>query len=344
MSEYTPLYRQTINKVEKLLNDNKEWVQRYEGYAKLIKITDEDNPIKEAKKQFHARRNLEIYLSVTEAKKASESKVSFDLRYRGQSIGTLDIKKDKRLLTLKTVTNQTDFCKYPEVRRGLEKSIEWDSKIASIFGKYFRESPERTTLGKKQEHYFESQLLAAFSKKTGHDKLLRHIQPIMLMGCRFQMPTPLGASKAKNNKITYSGPKGRGPDILARQGHGKGTYLTVIELKDESKKAEPPEKAMCQAIAYATFLRELLRTGTDAISKGWWELFGFKGAISKKLKIKVVVAMPVGEHNDTSFGEETLFFSDSDDSLELHYIYFDVDKERKITSVRETSLSPVKKR
>lgn len=44
------------------------------------------------------------------------------------------------------------------------------------------------------------------------------------------------------------------------------------------------------------------------------------------------------------FGEETLFFSDSDDSLELHYIYFDVDKERKITSVRETSLSPVKKR
>jgi hypothetical protein len=334
MSKYTDIY----TKVEKKLIDNKEWISRYAGYAEDInKLTP---LIKKAKSKFHAWKNLTIYLSVSTVTKASKRKVSFDLRYNGQSVGTIHVKGDNVLLKFKTSKNQI-YCNYPEKLQGLEKPVKWNNSAeACAFREFFKGSPKRKS-GKNLEHDFESQLLAQFSKRNGAGKLLRQIQPVMLSGFRFQMPTPLGACKAKDGILKYAAAAGRGCDILARQGHGKGTYLTVIELKDESKKAEPPEKAISQAIAYATFLRMLLRTGPAAASETWWQLFGFNGKIPSKLKIQVVIAMPVGAYNDTSFINNTLTFNDSKDSLELHYIYFNVASE-KITSVDITSLKPAR--
>lgn len=338
MSKYTDLYQKTITTVEGKLNADTEWISRYKGYAEDIKKL---TPlIEKAKSKFHAWTNLTIYLSVSTVTKASKRKVSFDLRYNGQSVGTINVIGDNVLLKIKSIQNQI-YCDYPEKLQGLKKSVKWKNSAEAIaFRKFFKGFPKRKS-GKNLEHGFESQLLAQFSKRKGNEKLLCDIQPVMLSGFRFQMPTPLGACKAKDDILKYAAVNGRGCDILAHQGHGNGTYLTVIELKDESKKAEPPEKAISQAIAYATFLRMLLRTGPAAASEAWWKLFGFNGKIPSKLKIQVVIAMPVGDYNDTSFINNTLTFDDSEDSLELHYIYFNVESE-KITGVKETSLKPAR--
>lgn len=337
MTKYTDLYLKTIATAEIMLKTDKEWIRRYKGYAE--DINNFSSHIKEAKGNFHTWQNLAVYLSVSTVAKARKNKVSFDLRYNGQSAGTILVKDDKVLLAIKTSKNQI-YRDYPEILQKLEAPVSWDSKEARSFRAFFKKAPKRKA-GNNLEHDFESQLLAQFSKRKGDGKLMRQIQPVMLSGFRFQMPTPLGACKAKDGILKYAASSGRGCDILARQGHGKGTYLTVIELKDESDKNEPPEKAISQAIAYATFLRVLLRTDQDAISQAWWKLFGFNGRIPAKLKIKVVIAMPVGKCNDTSFAKEELVFAGSKDSLELHYIYFNVN-DRKITSIQETSLSPVK--
>jgi hypothetical protein len=337
MSQHTELYLNTIATVEKMLKADKEWISRYKGYAD--DINNFSSHIKEAKGNFHAWQNLAVYLSVSTVVKARKNKVSFDLRYNGQSAGTLAVKGDQVLLTIKNSKNQI-YCDYPEILQKLEKTVNWDSKEARAFRAFFKKAPKRKA-GNNLEHDFESQLLAQFSKRKGDGKLMRHIQPVMLSGFPFQMPTPLGACKAKDGILKYAAASGRGCDILAHQGQGKGTYLTVIELKDEADKKEPAEKAISQAIAYATFLRVLLRTDQDAISQAWWKLFGFNGRIPKKLKIKVVVAMPAAKCNDTSFAKEEIVFAGSKDSLELHYIYFNVNG-RKITSIQETSLSSVK--
>jgi hypothetical protein len=337
MSKYIDLYQRTIATVEKMLDADREWILRYKGYAE--DINNLTSHIKEAKGKFHAWQNLAVYLSVSAVANARKNKVSFDLRYNGQSVGTIHVKGDNVLLDIKTSKNQI-YCDYPKKLQGLDKAVPWDGAEARAFRTFFKKAPERKA-GNNREHNFESQLLAQFLKRKGAGKLLCHIQPVMLSGFRFQMPTPLGACKAKDGILKYAAACGRGCDILARQGHGKGTYLTVIELKDESDKKEPPEKAISQAIAYATFVRMLLRTDQDAISQAWWKLFGFKGRIPAKLKIQVVIAMPVGKYNETSFGKEKLVFAGSEDSLELHYIYFDV-KADKITSVKETSLKPVR--
>ena len=145
------------------------------------------------------------------------------------------------------------------------------------------------------------------------------------------MPTPISASKHK--AIKYSGASGGGIDILARTGTGGiNTYLCIMELKDENVKSEPPKDALKQSIAYATFIRELLRS--DA-GRQWWALFGFKGEIPEKLILYAACLMPSGACNDHSFKDMELEIEG--DVIKLHYIYF-VEKDNMITHV-DTSLT-----
>ena len=67
----------------------------------------------------------------------------------------------------------------------------------------------------------------------------------------------------------------------------KNKFWTL--LKDENTKSEPPHKAVCQAIAYATFLRELIRSESG---QKWWNFFGFGGNIPKELSLKAIIIMP----------------------------------------------------
>ena len=146
---------------------------------------------------------------------------------------------------------------------------------------------------------------------------------------RFPMPTPISASDHK--AVKYSGVYGGGIDILARTGTGgTNTYLCIMELKDENVKSEPPKAALSQAIAYTTFIRELLRSEAG---REWWTLFGFHGEIPEQLTLYAACVMPIG-YNDYSFEDITLDIEG--DIIKLHYVYFS-EKDNKITEV-DTSL------
>lgn len=340
MSSYTQMYLDTMYRVIEMLEKNQsEWIPRYQKYAQTI--CDVSDLIKQANLSFSLSPNLDIYLPVSKALKAKASAVTFDIRHKGQSVAELHIRTAGVYVRFRTDQNRRCYIDYPTLIHSIPENVdyEWHVKEAAAFRKYFAGSATRKN--SNMEHHFEAQLLRQFSKSG--DKILRGIQPVKLCGMRFQMPTPLMASKAKDDDLKYSKESGGGIDILARQGLGNGVCLTVIELKDECISCEPPEKAIAQAIAYATFIRQLLRS-PDALADEWWKLFGFSRPLPDKLKLKVVIAMPTGLHNDCSFAQETITFpvynnnQNENDFIELHCLYFDVDDAKTITGISSTSL------
>ena len=93
--------------------------------------------------------------------------------------------------------------------------------------------------------------------------------------------------------------------------------MCIIEIKDENTRAEPASDAMKQALAYTTFIRELLRSDAGA---PWWKLFGFGGEVPAKLVLYAVCAMPHIENADTSF--DGMEYDIEGDTIRLHYLYY----------------------
>ena len=177
-------------------------------------------------------------------------------------------------------------------------------------------------------------LLTEFSKKSGKDKVLCNIQPVKIAGiARFQMPTPLYASDIK--KLKYSGTGGGGIDIISRIGTGGAIKLCIMELKDENNAKETPTKAILQGLAYATFIRELLRSKNG---QDWWKIFGFSGKLPEQLELYVVCVMPSKQNNDIFFANKII--KTAKDSFHLHYIYFQevVKVARVMTSMKQCSI------
>lgn len=307
-----------IKEVQKLLSENTEWVTRYKGYVEEMKSNKkflEDN-----RKKFYESRPLHFYITTTNAK--NSKKLILDMRYGGQSVATLTANKDISIDTNnKNENNHRDF----NCNINLDKNSKWRDTNASKFRSFFKNrdySRNKTQDNKRnEEHYVEHLLLTEFSKRIGKYKQIIGIQPVKFCGVRFGMPTPISASDHK--KLNYSYQMGGGIDILARTGGGKhSTYLTVIEVKDENTKNEPPKEALKQAIQYAVFIRELLRS---EIGKDWYEIFGFRGNIPKNLTIRVSCAMPYKYDNDMDKSFEKSIYPIDNDKIECHYIYFQYD-------------------
>jgi hypothetical protein len=199
-------------------------------------------------------------------------------------------------------------------------NVAWDGKESEAFRKYFKNGPRYTKFTKNnKEHCIESLLLTEFSKNT-RNKVLRNIQPVKICKIRFPIPTTIKASK--HGKLEYSFLGGH-VDILARTGSGgKATHLCIMELKDENNKSEPPKAALEQAVAYATFIRELLRSDAGA---AWWKLFGFQRAIPKRLELFAACVMPSNDNNDYSFRNREC--NVEEDTIKLHYLYFNEEQE-----------------
>ena len=178
-------------------------------------------------------------------------------------------------------------------------------------------------------------MLTQFAKKSSKDKILCNIQPVKIAGiARFQMPTPLYASDIKN--VKYAKWEGGGIDILSRIGTGNATKLCIMELKDENAPKEPPAKAILQGLAYATFIRELLRS---KCGQKWWKIFGFSGKLPEQLELCVACVMPSTKNNDIFFANK-IIKTNNQDSFHLNYLYFqEVVKVAKVmTSMKQCSV------
>jgi hypothetical protein len=233
----------------------------------------------------------------------------------GQIVAALSKKDNGTFLSTKGY-DENNFCDF-----GCDIKLynaHWDGHETKQFRRYFRSLPDRSRTNNKGnvEHNVENMLLAEFSKRKSADKLLLGIQPVKIAGVRFGMPTPLSASD--HGKLKYANAYGGGIDILARS----GAKLTVIEVKDENTPKEPPQAALKQAIEYAVFIRELLRSKSG---EKWYRVFGFSGKLPRSLTIRTVCAMP-DDIPEKSFTGKTLPIEN--DAIECHYLYFTISGEK----------------
>ena len=303
-------YLRIADSARALLTKNTEWQKRYLEYGN--QIIDKLDQIKSARSAFREWSPLYLYLNVSNAKNAGRS-VNFELRFLGQTVAKLVAKENIVIDTsVLDKTNKRDFDCEIQLRNS-----EWDSCEAREFRKHYKNrSASRNTTSSKgnEEHRIESLLLTEFSKKK--DKLLKQIKPVLIGGVRFPMPTPLSASNHKS--LSYSGHYGGGVDILTRTGTGGSqTRLCIMELKDEYSSNEPPREVMKQAVSYATFIRELLRSDAGPV---WWRLMGFGGNIPTRLILFASVVMPLVENPDKSFSGISIPIDQ--DTIQLHYLYF----------------------
>lgn len=315
-----------IDETRTLLNQSTEWRARYEGYAQ--KITENLSFIKSVRESFRQWTPLAVYLNTTSAQNAKKT-VGFELRYYGQTVAKLNGYNDgKHKLSTKGLeeNNRRDFGCAIQLN-----GVDWAGPEAAKFRKYFKD--RKTPRNKEgntgnEEHRLESLWLTELLKSGG--KALPNTKAVEIGKVRFPMPTPLSASNHK--AIKYSGLHGGGIDIFARTGTGGGnTFLCIMELKDENVKSEPPKDALKQAIAYSTFIRELLRS---ECGQQWWALWGFNGELPKQLILYAACVMPSSSCNDYSFNDMSLDING--DIIKLHYVYF-VEENNRITKV-ETSL------
>ena len=303
--------QEAIVKAQTELNlHREEWENRYVQY--LTQTVNNIDKILERRKKFHKWANLSVYSTIGNAK---DNKPYFDLRYQGQSVGSIYVKNGK--VTLKISKDQYKgnsdtkyFEGYPQDLKPNKKGYPWNEKEAKTFRKYFQQGPEKK---RHPEHRFENLLLKEFSKKNSAEKSLTGIQPVTLgKDIFFQLPTPLTAS---GDDIEYSSGHG-GIDILAR----RNRHLVVFELKDEYKESENPNKVIVQAIAYATFIAELCKN--KAAARAFWKLCKINNEGDQKT-ICVSVLMPDPKDGSHPFSGNKIPIPHSDITIQLHYMFFD---------------------
>ena len=303
------------NNVLRILRDNKsEWEERYTKYANIF-VSASASSLK-----FRCPGELFAYLNFSTAQKNCTNKTTakYFLRYQGQNVADIEVtKKDSKVTFTTYNTNDSNF----EYSTNIKKA-NWRSKIGTQFRKFFATYKKRIDNGRSnEEHRIQNLLFRELSKKTGANKQLKYIQPVKLQNCFFEMPTPF---KASDHTPSYSGNKGGGVDILACVRHGNSTRLGVIEVKDENNQHESIELVINQAVTYACFIRELLRSKSG---QKWQKIFGYTRPIavpSSGLIIDAIAAMPNISEEDIKQLASTkhLRVFVEDDYIELHCISF----------------------
>ena len=320
---------QVVKETQLLLEKNSEWRDRYTGYAE--KISANIDVIKTVRASFHEWSPLKVYLNITAAKTAKNT-VNFELRYLGQTVAKLKGSGDTKH-KLSTRRYDTNNLRHFDCNIALSNAA-WRGEGAKDFRNAFKNRKGARNTGKhknNEEHRLESLLLTEFSKRK--DKVMRYIKPVTIGTVRFPMPTPISASN--HAVLKYSRQYGGGIDILTRTGTGgKATRLCIMELKDENTKREPPKDALKQAVAYTTFIRELLRSNTGA---AWWKLFGFGGNIPDSLELYATCVMPSCHNNDYSFRGMELNIDR--DTIKLHHLYFHEENNRIKINPGDTTLA-----
>lgn len=298
-----------------LQQEQAEWSGHWAGYAQAI--TGNQGFIRSVRGSFREWKPLRVYLNTAQAKNAKKS-VKFDLRYLGQTIAVLTVKEGERKLSTKVKNNEIYLYETNMRDFGCDlrlDDVDWDSKEGSAFRTFFRDRQgPRNDAGKakNEEHRLEELWITELLDKD--NKKLPNVQAVKIGNVRFAMKTPLSASKPK--ELKYSGVKGGGIDILARGGIGANTSLCILELKAENNKPQASVDALKQAVAYATFIRELLRSESGAM---WWRLFGFTREVPQNLVLHAACVLPSGHHN---LAFEDLDLEIDDDRIKLHYVYF----------------------
>ena len=319
-----------VEKTSCILSKKKEeWECIYKKYADSV--VKNRTKYGEHSRCFKINSPLHKYSSLGKVMSDKETSI-FDLRFAGQSIGTVYVNTEDTPKVKLTVTDKQS--QYAKEHFGFKNSVElnkedWDDEKAQSFRSFFQNQESTKNIAiKSEEHRIENFLLQEFSKKTRkQEKKLCNIRPVRLGGQFFQLTTPLKASKHDPEYSVNSrgGASGGGIDILARVKQKSSRFrLTIIELKDENNKNESQELVMQQALIYATFIAHLLRSesGND-----WWKIFreNFdECSVPDQLDLNVVSLMPQGKSHEGDMSDIPL--KGLNTTLHLYTLYYTKDK------------------
>jgi len=218
--------------------------ERFNGYAEKI-IANINNKTFEPMKRKN-RYGLQSYINIDNARK---NKPEISLRYLGQEVARLD-----------SSLNVT-----PKDQQKFNPSFLWKSNEGTRFRKFYRDLLDFDL--HSQEHKDEFLILTEMGKTKGKYKSLIQIQPIKIdHSLRVQFPVGINA-KGANSKGNI--------DILSRVRRGAISNIAVIELKNSESYLKQSD-GIDQAIRYAVFLRELLRSPESVSKVEWITILGFK--------------------------------------------------------------------
>lgn len=323
--------------VQEKLAAKPQWQERYASYASTLLADANRDKVKKATKAFRIPEPLFPYITIGKVMESGKA-VNFDLRYLGQSVGTIKVEDRKVTLHVSEKKSQTS-CRDFGYDVGTISGEDWSTgKKAFQFREFYRGLLECTDKFPSQhEHMVESALFSELEKTIGAQKQLKQIKPIFYEDVRIHMKTALMASKASHDICEVSDSSGGDIDVFCRRRIGNRSRLTVIEVKDQNESRETFHLAIKQAIAYAVFIRELARSEAG---ESWMKLWGLGNQPWKKegFIINAVAAMPKENTTDFSFAGKMLELGK--DKIELHYIAFSgVGKPRDGQDVHfETSL------
>jgi hypothetical protein len=319
-------YQDVVCATQILLQTNTEWVERYNKYINRIK--NNEIIVSQSKRKFRPQMvdsEFRKYISISSMEKDN----FIDFRKQGQSVFDVKFAGDKIRFTLK---------------KGLvREEMQWREPG---YEKVIREAVKTMNFDTQREHAVESSMnvLMMAPNKRGLFKQYRAIN--LLRGLPFHMASPVNGAQAKIGILRYSGATSAGIDLFARSNYNKKvseTSFCVIEIKDRFENQEKPDKAIKQAIVYATFIRELLRNpGTDP--EDWYRVFVSRlnikweanPGLNKPLDIRAIIAMPLdGKELDLSFSGTVLRFTDStNDTITLQGMDLSLDSNFQVIAVR----------
>ena len=341
-----------VNDTLELLWKNQEIVESiYAGYADEILKKEKD--YKEKASKFIVRGAISKYSSISLIKNGL-----YDLRFAGQSIGTVKLVKKKNDEYEPRLSISTKQSKQA-LLLGYEKSVpfdnaDWYDKRCKNFRSEFSKMKTNKDLPiHTKEHRIENFLLDCFSEESSHNKLLPYIQPVRLGGQYFQFTTPLKGSKhiptlsvgarmsQKSGIKTYYA-TGGGIDILARNTKNPANWrYAIIELKDENKNFESQATVMAQALIYASFMAFLFRSKSG---EKWWNIFRNKdnnASVPEHIDLDVVTLMPSGDSYEGVLDpiETDKLFSELhlNTTLHLYTLYYKTDAQGNPCAIDEKS-------
>lgn len=266
----------TVKAVIDIWKENQKDIEK--RISERVKNLNKINNSKKAGKTFRVPEPLMAYINISK---------TLTLRFCGQIVAELSVENGvpKLCVNEKLAKNNKEyFCLDTQ-----KCNVNWISKEAKAFRKKFlslEKNQKECNKIHSPEHQVETNLIRSMKgtgKKSGKKGTIKGYRPVLLFGLPFQMPVPISGSKGKP-KHTNRGHI----DILARTGKGKGAKLSVWELKKPNISCSELEKAMQQAVIYATSLVLMLRS---ECGKGWYSFFEFSKDIPKELKVEAVVVV-----------------------------------------------------
>lgn len=94
-------YKDTIDEVQTLLEKNSEWKKTYKEYIETLNCNKAK--IMKAIELLNVPEPFKVYMTISQAKKATDSSIKFDLRFHGNNVGVLEVDLKSKNVILKEV-------------------------------------------------------------------------------------------------------------------------------------------------------------------------------------------------------------------------------------------------